>query len=150
MTLRRQNEILKGYLAKVVGPLDPEHLEETLKEGIHLDPFLKACQQWQESFEEKRVLIIQGNLKLLHAMQENVDKMVAILKQDFSIMDEVHAWGKDLQVLQAIKGQMYRMLVDVYTIEELDLIDDQIEKKVGSNKVMETLHAKIHWLKDQA
>ena len=44
--LHRQNEILKGYLAKVVGPLDPEHLEETLKEGIHLDPFLKACQQW--------------------------------------------------------------------------------------------------------
>ena len=77
-------------------------------------------------------------------MQENVDKIVAILKQDFSIMDEVHAWGKDLQILQAIKGQRYIMLMDVYIVEELDLIDDQIEKIADSNKVMESLHAKIH------
>ena len=37
-------------------------------------------------------------------MQENVDKMVEILKKDFNIMDVVWAWSKDLQVLQAIKG----------------------------------------------
>ena len=49
-------------------------------------------------------LIIQENLKLLHIIQENVGKMVAILKQDFSLMDEVHTWQKDLQVLQVIKG----------------------------------------------
>ena len=84
--LRRQVEILKGYLAEVVGPLDPESPEETLntvlREGgaVHLDPFLRACQQWQESFEEKGVMIIMENLKMLHATQENVNKMVAILK----------------------------------------------------------------------
>jgi len=60
----------------------------------------------------------------LHATQENVNKMVAILKQDFSIMDEVHAWSKDLQVFQSIKGQRYRILIDVYKMEEFDLIDD--------------------------
>ena len=41
-------------------------------------------------------------------------------------------------------------MVDVYIVEELDLINDWIEKIVDSNKVMETLHAKIHQLKDQA
>ena len=47
-TLRRKNEILRGYLAKVVGSLDLKHLKETLnvalrdEGGVHLDPFLKA------------------------------------------------------------------------------------------------------------
>ena len=49
-------------------------------------------------------MIIIANLKMMHATQENVNKMVAILKQDFSIIDEVQAWSKDLQTLQAIKG----------------------------------------------
>ena len=70
---------------------------------MKLNPFLNACQQWWESFDQKGVIIIQGNLNLLHVMQENVDKMVAILNQDFGLMDEVHTWGKDLQVLQVIK-----------------------------------------------
>lgn len=74
--------------------------------------------------------------------------MVEILKQDFSIMDEVRAWSKDLQALQAIKGQMYMIWVDVYTSDELDLIDDWIENISNSNKVMETLHVEIHRLKD--
>ena len=65
-------------------------------------------------------------------------------------MDEVHAWSKDLQTLQAIKGQRYCILIDVYTREELEMIDDWIEKIASSNKVMEKLHAKIHQLKDQA
>ena len=65
-------------------------------------------------------------------------------------MDEVRAWSKDLQILQAIKGQRYRILIDVYTREELDMIDDWIEKIVDSNKLMETLHVEIHRLKDQA
>ena len=74
--------------------------------------------------------------------------MVEILKQDFSIMDEVHAWGTE--VLQVIKGQRYRMLMDVYIAKKLDLIDDWIEKIADRNKLMESLHAKIHRLKDQA
>lgn len=41
------------------------------------------------------------------------------------------------------------MLMDVYTVDELDKIDDWIEKISNGNKVMETLHAKIHKLKDQ-
>ena len=40
--------------------------------------------------------------------------------------------------------------MDVYIVEELDLFDDWIDKIVDRNKVMETLHAKIHRLKDQA
>ena len=76
--------------------------------------------------------------------------MVGILKQDFRILDEVRAWSKDLQILQAIKGKRYRILIYVYTGEDLDIIDDWIEKIVDSNKVMETLHAEIHRLKDQA
>ena len=76
--------------------------------------------------------------------------MVAILKQDFSILDEVRAQSKDLQVLQAIKGQRSRISIDVYTMKELDLIGDWIENIVDSNKLIETLHGEIHRLKDQA
>ena len=89
-------------------------------------------------------------MKLLHATQENVNKVVAILRQDFNIMDEVRTWSKDLQTLQAIKGQRYHILIDVYTGEELDIIDDWIEKIVYGNKVMEIFHDEIHRLKDQA
>ena len=39
--------------------------------------------------------------------------------------------------------------MDVYTIDELDKIDDWIEKIVDGNKVMETLHVDIHKLKNQ-
>ena len=155
-TLQRQVEILKGYLAKKIGPLDLEFPEETLNtilregEGARLNPFLRACQEWRDSLEDKGVTIIIGSLKLLHAMQENVNKIMAILRQDFSIMDEVHAWSKDLQTLQAIKEQRYHTLINVHIKEELDMIDDWIEKIVDGNKVMETLHEEIHWLKDQA
>ena len=41
-------------------------------------------------------------------------------------------------------------MIDVYTGEELDMIDDWIEKIADGNKVMETLHDEIHRLKDQA
>lgn len=41
------------------------------------------------------------------------------------------------------------MLMDVYINEELDLIDDWIEKIADGNKVMETLHVEIQKLKDQ-
>lgn len=41
------------------------------------------------------------------------------------------------------------MLMEVYIAEELDKIDDWIEKIVDGNKVMETLHTKILKLKDQ-
>lgn len=37
-------------------------------------------------------------------MHNNVDKLVAILNQDFGLMDEVHT---RLQALQSIKGQRY-------------------------------------------
>ena len=65
-------------------------------------------------------------------------------------MEEVQVWSKDLQTLQAKKGQRYCILIDVYTREELDMIDDWIEKIADGNKVMETLHEEIDWLKDQA
>lgn len=59
-------------MAEQVGPLDIERLEETLntilREGgkVHMDPFLRACQQWWEILEEKGVIIIIENLKMLH------------------------------------------------------------------------------------
>ena len=49
-----------------------------------------------------------------------------------------------------MKGKRYRVLIDVYIGEELDMINDWIEKIVESNKVMETLHEEIDRLKDQA
>jgi len=54
-----------------------------------------------------------------------------------------------VQDLHSIKGQRYQMLMDVYTTDELDKIDNSIEKIADGNKVMETLHANIHKLKDQ-
>ena len=74
---------------------------------------------------------------------------MAILNQDFGLMDKVHTWGKDLQALQEIKGQRYWMLMNVYTSDKLDKIDGWIEKIVDGNKVMVTLHVDIHKLKDQ-
>ena len=67
------------------------------------------------------------NFKLLHAEEENVNKIKLSLKQDFNIMDEVRAQSKDLQTLQAIKWQRYWVLIDVYMGEQLDMIDDWIE-----------------------
>ena len=150
--------MLKGYLNEVVGPLDPKHPEETLnieierifKEMVNLDPFLKGCQQCRESFEEKGVLIIQGNMYLLHVMKDNTNKLVSILNRYFGLMDKAHTQGKDLQASQVIKGQRYQMLIDVYITKELDKIDDQIKKILDDNKVMQTLHVEIHRLKDQA
>ena len=75
---------------------------------------------------------------------------MAILREDLSIMDEVRVWSKNLKTLQAIKGKRYHILIDVYTGEELDMIDDWIEKIADGNKVMETLHDEIHRVKDQA
>ena len=83
-------------------------------------------------------------------MQNNVDNLVSILNRDFRLMDEVHTWGKDLQVLQSIMGQRYQMLMYVCSAHEFDKTDDWIEKIMDGNKVMETLHANIHKLKDQA
>lgn len=47
-------------------------------------------------------------------MKDNADKLGVILNKDFGLMDEVHTQGKDLRALQAIKGQRYQMLIDVY------------------------------------
>ena len=65
-------------------------------EGVQVDPFLNAFQEWKESLEDRAITIIIGNLKLLHVTQENMNKIVAILRQDFNITDEVRAWSKDL------------------------------------------------------
>ena len=41
-------------------------------------------------------------------------------------------------------------MVDVYTMDEINMIDDWIEKISDSNKLMETLHDWIHRLKEKA
>ena len=40
--------------------------------------------------------------------------------------------------------------MEVYIVEELDKINNWTKKIAYENKVIETLHAKIHRLKDQA
>ena len=52
--------------------------------------FLGAYQKWHEIFDDKGVQIIQANLKLLDHVQNNVDKLVSIVDQDFGLMGEVH------------------------------------------------------------
>ena len=64
-------------------------------------------------------------------------------------MDEVQTQAKDLKVLTVIKGQRYCTLTDVYTVEELDKLEDWIAKIDVGNKVMEGLHEDIQKLKDQ-
>lgn len=51
ITLHKKNELLRGYLRKVVGTTDIENLEITLVaklgrkgKGTQLDPFFEACQ----------------------------------------------------------------------------------------------------------
>ena len=78
-----------------------------------------------------------------------MDRLVAILNQEFGLMDKVHTWRNDLQTLQSIEGQRHHMLMEVYTTKELDKTSDWIEKIVDGNKVMEKLHAYILKLKYQ-
>lgn len=73
ITLHKKNEIIRGYLNEVVCYIDLENPEISLgvalgRKGVgtQLDPFLEACQQWCDSFEEKGVQIIEGSLTLLH------------------------------------------------------------------------------------
>ena len=58
-------------------------------------------------------------------------------------MDEVHTWGKYLQVLQSREGKTYHMLMEIYSTKDLDKIDDWIEKISTENKVMGTLHVEL-------
>lgn len=54
---------MRGYLHGTMGPIDPNHpkftlvmaLERNEKGTIQMDPFLGACQQWFDNFEEKGV-----------------------------------------------------------------------------------------------
>lgn len=48
-----------------------------------------------------------------------------------------------------MKIQRYRTLIKVYTIEELNKLEDWIEKIVVNSKVMEGFHKDIQWLIDQ-
>lgn len=98
--------------------------------GTQLDSFLEACQQWQDSFKERGVQIIQGNLNLLHNIQSNYNKLVSIVNQDFGLMNEVHTQTEDLQALRLVNGQRYRMLMEVYAAKKLDNHDDWIEKDI--------------------
>ena len=41
------------------------------------------------------------------------------------------------------------MLMEVYSMEELDKLEDWIKKIISNNKIMETLHVRIEKLKDQ-
>ena len=66
-------------------------------------------------------------------MQNNVDKLVAILNQDFGLMDDVHTQGKELHALQSINGQIYQMLMEVYKVEELHKIDDWVQNIMNDN-----------------
>ena len=55
--LRRQNDVLKGYIQDVVYLIDPNHIEIKLKATLEkqastpLDSFLQTCQNWRQDFE---------------------------------------------------------------------------------------------------
>lgn len=158
LVLWKQNELLRGYLNEIVGPTDPDHPEIAL--GVALErkeieqplgeSFFDAYKRWHGSFEDKEVQIIEGNLNLLHGMHNNVDKLVTIVNQDFGLMDEVRTWANDLQALKSIKGKRYQMLMEVYTAEELDKLDDWIEKLLAGNKFMEGLYEDIQKIRNKA
>lgn len=42
------------------------------------------------------------------------------------------------------------MIIEVYVMDELDKLDDWIQKILTGNKVMEGLHKEIYWIKDKA
>lgn len=88
-------------------------------------------------------------MNLLHHIQSSVDNLVSIVNQDFGLMDEVHTWEKYLHALTSLKGQRYHMLMEVYTAEELDKLDDWIENISANNKFMEGLHVNIQKIRDQ-
>lgn len=46
-------------------------------------------------------------------------------------------------MLQTIKGQRYRTLIEVYIIDEIDKLEDWIEKIAIGNKVIEGFHEDI-------
>ena len=97
-TLRKKNKLLRGYLHKVVGPIDLDNPKITLtialerrdKESVQLDSVFCACQKCCGNFEDKGVQIIHANLNLLHRVQANVDKLISIVIQDFGLNDEVY------------------------------------------------------------
>ncbi len=155
LMLWKKHELMRGYLYGIVGPTDlgPMDLDVILEEKengmVQMDPFLQECQQWHENFEEKHVKITQGNLNLLHYIQSSVDKLVFIVNQDLDLMDKVHTWAKDLQILTLMKGQRYCRLMELYIVEELDKLKDWIQKKAANNKVIEGLHEDIQRLRDQ-
>ena len=64
--LKKENELIKGYLHRVVGSIDLDNpnitliatLERGEKGSVSIYSFLGACQKWHENFKDKGVLII--------------------------------------------------------------------------------------------
>ena len=59
LTLRKYNELLRGYLNEVVGPIDLENLEIVLGATLErketralMDSFLDSFQEWHHTFEK--------------------------------------------------------------------------------------------------
>lgn len=71
-----------------------------------------------------------------------------MINQDFELMDKVSTWTNDLEALQIIKGQRYKILLNVYTREELAKIDVWIEKIQSRNRVMLALYEDIQEIED--
>ena len=79
--LTRQNDVLKGYIQDMVGPIDHNHLEITLKVALEkqaltpLDSFLQTCQTWRQDFEQTGEEIIKENMTILHKLKHNLDNL---------------------------------------------------------------------------
>lgn len=72
------------------------------------------------------------------------------MEHNFGVMDKVATWTNDLEALRTIKGQRYQMLLDIYLVEELDQVDDWIEKIAIGYKVMIGLDEDIQEMKAKA
>ena len=63
-------------------------------------------------------------MKILHSLKDNLDKLLQIANSDLGLLQEVSAWAEHLTSLREIKSQKYQMLTLVYTVEEIDKLED--------------------------
>jgi hypothetical protein len=73
------------------------------------------------------VEIRKDNMYLLHSLWKKVESVAKVVNQDVDLIEEVSSWARDLETLESIKSQKYRIVMAVYCEEELDKIDDLIK-----------------------
>ena len=113
----------------MVCPIDPDYLEITLKAALEnqasapLDSFLQTCQNWRQDFEQTGEDIIKANMIVFYKLKDNLDSFSWIANSNFVLLEEVSSWANDLTTLREIKSQKYQMLTSIYTVDEIDKVE---------------------------